>query len=258
MLVISRLLQLEQTVFTNAFNSMTEGKLWLENRKLITVGFRGARSVLDIEENVQTLLSTIAPSQDSSCWTKPLPLFDAFAFMSLDRSIRHMFGVEANLQAQTGEPMKERLRWKEAFDVVASYVGVRSLLGRRSWIYDAPAFRQACALLRRLCESTIRAAIEDSKRGVRRSASFMGNLIQESSDVTQIADITLDIFIAGHNMTAGVLAWLFFELEKQPDVYDAVRLEVSTQPRCDIRALTREGSGDLWNGSRTKSRDDLG
>jgi cytochrome P450 len=44
--------------------------------------------------------------------------------------------------------------------------------------------------------------------------------------VLKICDITLDVFIAGHNMTAGVLSWLFFELEKKPELYEAARQEV--------------------------------
>ncbi|KAF2481801.1 cytochrome P450 [Neohortaea acidophila] len=219
---------------------MTEGAVWHANRKAINAGFRGARFTDGIEENTRTLFSTL--TEDGEGWTAPVPLFDAFAFMSLDRSIRHMFGVRADLQAKEGAAMRERLRWKEAFDVVARYVSVRSVLGRKSWMYDGVPFRRACALLRRLCEGTIRAAVRESKAGNADAVTgcFVGNLVQETADVRRVCDVTLDVFIAGHNMTSGVLSWLFFELEKRPDVYEAVRREVldtfgtASQPRAEM------------------------
>jgi cytochrome P450 len=156
---------------------MTDSNLWQQNRKAINRGFRGARLTDGIEENIQTLFQTVATSTESNGWTKPFPFFDAFAFMSLDRSIRHMFGVRSDLQAESGEPMKQRLRWKDAFDIIAKYVSVRSVLGTKSWLYDGFPFRRACAMLRDLCAKTIEAATQKSKAGIATSGSFVGNLV---------------------------------------------------------------------------------
>lgn len=233
---------------------MTEGQLWSQNRKIINVGFRGARFTADIEKNLLMLFDSVASSVDSNGWTKPFALFDSMAFMSLDRSIRHMFGVKADLQCESGDALKERLRWKEAFDTISDYVAIRSVLGKRSWMYDSFSFRTACGVLRQLCRNVIQLAIQDSKKGIANDASFVGNLVQESSDSQRICDVTLDVFIAGHNMTAGVLTWLFLELESRPDVYSDVRNEVCFFGVCERRFLLTACRSSICSERKTSPR----
>lgn len=207
---------------------MTEGDLWLQNRKAINRGFRGARTTQGIEHNIQILFDSVTfPSENPDGWSVPVPLFDAFAMMSLDRSIKHMFGVQENIQGTSEGFSKHALQWKESFDTMAEFVSIRSVLGKMSWLWDGPAFRKSCTTLRDLCENTVKTAVHRARQGVpSNEASFVGNLVHETSDVRRVVDITLDVFIAGHNMTAGVLCWLFFELEKRPDVYEDVRNQV--------------------------------
>ena len=47
--------------------------------------------------------------------------------------------------------------------------------------------------------------------------------MEEYEDIDTIRDVVMDLFVAGQNMTGGVAAWLFAELEARPDVYQSVR-----------------------------------
>lgn len=208
----------------------TEGALWLENRRAINVGFRGARETRDIELGVQELLANLDASVDAQGWTDPFLMFHTFAQMTLDRSTKHMFGVSAGLQASDGQRGEQHVAWKTTTDTVARYVGVRSLLGTRAWIWDSAEFRAACARLRGLCDEVINRALDDARKGIFSDATFVGNLVQETADGAKIRDVVLDLFVAGHNMTSGVLSWLWFELEKRPDVFQALRKEVCLSP----------------------------
>ncbi|KAK2590908.1 hypothetical protein QQS21_011406 [Conoideocrella luteorostrata] len=163
-----------------------------------------------VEEVIEALFDNITAATDVDGWTETFTMFHAFAQMSLDRSTKHMFGVSTGLQASSAtrddspsDKPKQHVSWKEAFDTIASFVGVRSLLGTKAWVYDAPRFCSACGLLRKLCDDVIQCAIGEKSKGAPITASFVG-----------------------HNMTAGALPWLFLELERHPEVYSDVRQEV--------------------------------
>ena len=128
-----------------------------------------------------------------------------------------MFGVSIGLQESEDKQGDMHTVWKETTDTVARYVGVRSLLGRRAWIWDSREFRAACARLRGLCDLVIGKALQDAKDGIFSNATFVGNLVQETADAVKIRGVVLDLFVAGHNMTSRVLSWYWFELERHPD-----------------------------------------
>ena len=55
---------------------------------------------------------------------------------------------------------------------------------------------------------------------------FLVDMRGEETSSTQLRDDLMTMLIAGHETTAAVLTWTFFELSQQPELYEKVRKEV--------------------------------
>lgn len=61
-------------------------------------GFKGAKDARNVESDIQLLFEAIGLAIDADGWTEEVDLFDLFIRMSLDMSLKHLFGQTAGSQ----------------------------------------------------------------------------------------------------------------------------------------------------------------
>lgn len=225
----------------------TDGVTWQRNRKLIqrSLGGKNAKDIEPLEKDVQLLFEAIGCG-DEDGWTAVVDLLPLFHRMALDMSTTYLLGASADSQAkgiigkvqQTKEKRKikktsaeskpQAYTYDEAYEIVREYLSRRAKLGSKYWLADGFDYRAACAAITEFADDLVKRAIQQSTSTTDSKCSFglIDSLKNELSSPVAIRNLTMDLLIAGQNMTGTLAAWVVAQLEANQDVYDQARDQV--------------------------------
>jgi cytochrome P450 len=199
---------------------------------------------------VQHLLRLL-PTEKSG-WTAKVDLQPLFFNLTLDSSTEFLFGQSVNSQL-AGLPDQHKLSaesdkdgrgldWStfgEDWDHATMTLGTRGRLKEAYWVYSPKSFRQSCKRIHEFADYCVSLALTDcssapkekdtSGAPIRDKYIFLGALVAQTRDPTELRSQLLNILLAGRDTTAGLLGWTFYMLVRHPNIYAKLRAIILDQ-----------------------------
>ena len=199
------------------------------------------------EGHTQTFFKFLptTPSVDGN-WTDTVNLQPMLARLILDaateflcgRSVLSQIGaLPDHLKASKDTYGDDELDWSQFganFDKATEALGVRVRLFDRYWMYYPLWFHRSCKKVHAFVDHYVHRALSGERDGLsdkektpgKEKYVFLYELIKATRDPIELRSQLLNILIAGRDTTAGTLSWVFYELSRNPHVFEKLRSEV--------------------------------
>lgn len=126
-----------------------------------------------------------------------------------------------------------RAKFGEAFNIAQKYLATRSYTQSFYFLINTPEFRRSCKAVHAFAKYYVDKALElDDEALEKKSQSgytFLYELAKQTKDAKVLQDQLLNIMVAGRDTTAGLLSFTFFELARNPEIFDRLKQEVLAQ-----------------------------
>lgn len=134
-------------------------------------------------------------------------------------------GMALNKQSDAGKVI-----FAGAFQISQQYIATRALLQKNCWLVNPKKFREANKVMHDFADIYVRKALsytpEEIEKGSQEGYVFLYELVKKTRDPIMIRDQLFNILLAGRNTTASFLSFTFFELARNPEIYEKLKAEV--------------------------------
>ena len=203
---------------------VSSGEVWRRQRRMIDPAFSSLRlgpAFAAMDQAAEAFEGQLAAHAESGA---PLSLDMAMSHLTADIICRMMFST--SLQSQMARDVFEAFA---VFERSVAHVELKRLIFDKPWskIPQKQDVLDACARIREHLGAMVDAHggagsdIASAVRAARDGASGEGFTREELIDQLGV------FFLAGHETTASVLAWVFFILSQQPGCVFRIRREIS-------------------------------
>lgn len=214
---------------------VAEGERWRHLRAMLKPQFMREQvsHVNMIEPHIEILEKLIRLQKGQTFDIQPL-----FHKLTMDTATEFLFG-ESVSSLQFELPDKdidpEELQSKIVFDqsllFVQEYQFFRVLFFDYGWIWNSARFRRSNANIHEFTKKAIEKIRELRKqKGAAEKNEllyiFLDELMKQTTDPDILRDEALNIMLAGRSTTASLLLSIFYELARNPDVWNKLRTEV--------------------------------
>ncbi|PYI00297.1 cytochrome protein [Aspergillus sclerotiicarbonarius CBS 121057] len=205
-----------------------DGKQWEKSRGLLRPSFtRDNIADLDIFERHVCQLLTWIPADG-----KTVNLQDLFFRMTIDSATDFLFGQTVGTLQTERSPVATQ--FSHDYHKAQDGVITRARLG--SLIHLQPSFKRefkravagSRAYVHRFVQEAVQARNTPCEKKVQPPDCFLTQLVELTSNETEITDQLLNVLLAGRDTTAGLLSIQFHILARRPDVWAKVREDVSS------------------------------
>ncbi|KAI2617316.1 cytochrome P450 [Hypomontagnella submonticulosa] len=153
-----------------------------------------------------------------------------FQMLTTDTISDFMFGHSTDLLTTRPE---DGLRFGRCFDVSMQKIANRARLGWMTMIFKDRELTEVAAFQNAYVDKYIaEVKRERAEKGDLEKADgskkymFLNELLESGESDEVVRDHLMSIFTAGRDTTTSVLTYLFFELSRRPDVFEAIRREI--------------------------------
>ena len=223
----------------------TDGETWKRSRNLIKPTFARVQ-ITDLHltayaVHVHKLLDLI-PRDGSTVDLQPL-----FGRLALDSSTEFLFG-DAVGSLTPGAQSSDAYRFLKAYNYGQFVVGKRLHLPQWNFLTRDKRFWDSC----KTAHDFVSICITRARRNVGQSESEKGKpqryilaqeLVERTTDILDIRNQLLNVFLPAHEATGVALTNVFFNLARNPRVYEKLRVEI----------LASEEDRSDWTFERLKS-----
>lgn len=225
---------------------------WKNSRAMLRPQFSREQisHVRSLEPHVQTLAKHIAKAGGET-----FDIQDLFFKFTVDTATSILFGESVYClrdgtidELPPHDEFPARAAFNEAFNSAQNVLASRAYSQAFYWLINPPHFRKSCKIVHGFAKYYVEKALEmDAETLEKKSASgytFLYELAKTTRNPKVLQDQLLNIMVAGRDTTAGLLSFTFFELSRNPKVFDRLKSEIFAQfgtgtPE-DVAAITFE------------------
>lgn len=204
---------------------------WKNSRSMLRPQFAREQvaHVKALEPHLQTFAKHIRYAKGGV-----VDLQELFFRLTVDTSTEFLFGesVYSLREEKIGEvppsDIDGRASFANAFNVSQAYLATRSYLQMFYFFVNNSAFRKSCRDVHKFASFYVNKALNatpeelDNKDGY----IFLYELVKQTRDKKILQDQLLNILVAGRDTTAGLLSFTFYELARNPEVYQKLKNEI--------------------------------
>ena len=201
----------------------TDGQLWEHSRALIKPTFARTR-IADLHLSayalhVQRFLDLI-PKDSSTIDLQPL-----FGRLALDSSTEFLFGESVG-SLQPDVASSDAQRFLKAYNHGQIVLGKRLHLPQWNFLTRDKQFWDSCKVAREFVMGYIKGAQKDTKEGRQERQVLVHDLVRKTTDADNVCNQLLNVFLPAHEAAGVALTNIFFNLARNPNVYQKLRHEV--------------------------------
>lgn len=214
-----------------------DGKAWSHSRALLRPSFvRDQVSDLDLEERHIKSLMKVLKTSGHDGWTAMTDIQVLFFRFTIDSATDFLFGESVNSQLADADDVtlrphddtrtKTSQSFSDAFDSAQLHLASRFRLGDMYWLHNPKAFKDNNKVINDFIKRYVGRALENrsaSKNNDEKHHCFVDGIAEQTQDPEQIRGQLLNILLAGRDTTASLLAWVFHQLLRHPDVFQKLR-----------------------------------
>ena len=207
-----------------------DGEGWKESRQMLRPQFARDQiaHVQALEPHIQILAKHIRASKGKS-----FDIQELFFRFTVDTSTEFLFGesVHSLYDSSIGlESDPEVAGFAEAFNETQKDLAVRTYLQVLYFLYNPPSFWKNTKVVHKFAKRFVNKALNLSKDELEEHCkhhyTFLYELAKHTRDPKVLQDQLLNIMVAGRDTTAGLLSFTFFELARNPEVWQKLKDEI--------------------------------
>ncbi|CAL8579321.1 hypothetical protein XPA_005071 [Xanthoria parietina] len=208
-----------------------DGKVWEHYRASARPYFTQARQASFIE-TLETLIQQrlrLLPVHNDG-WTEPIDLQSFFLDLTLDASMENLFCQSYSPQlsgTEKGGHLPDRSAFAASLDAAASFVGDRTILGKMYWMKQSRDFYGHCKTIRRFIDHHIN-GVHDPCASPSQDEEDLKSSVPSNNQYhpTELRNRIQPLLFTGRNPSGGLLAIIFFFLQKDLSIYGKLRNEI--------------------------------
>lgn len=168
----------------------------------------------------------------------PFDIQEIFFKMTLDSATEFLFGESVDSLcdesigiAPTGEadPVLKQ-GFSNCFNDSQRTLSTRAVLQKLSFLVDTKEFRRNCKAVHDLTDFFVQKVLDFSDEELEKKSAggytFLYELVKQTRDPKVLRDQSLNILLAGRDTTAGLLSFAFYELARNPEMFEKLQQEV--------------------------------
>ena len=201
----------------------TDGMFWKHSRDMVQPLFRKEQisDLASFDIHVTRMLD-LMPEDGSTMDLQPL-----FARLILDFTTEFLFGE--SVECLTPTPKEDAMSFLNAFHYGQAGIGKRTQLPYLTVFTRDTKFDQAVRIARHHVDEHINRAIirrDTQNPGKQRKYILVDELVKTSKNKEDVRSQLLNTFLAAHDTTAVLMTNVFFNLARNPGMYDKLRQEI--------------------------------
>lgn len=206
----------------------SDGQRWKASREMLRPQFSREKvgHIQTLEPHIQNVINIIKRSNGEI-----IDLQEYFHKMTMDAASEFLFGESTN--TLLSEKSLHDEEFNESFLRLQDVVTQRIAAGPLAFIVSGKQFKKDLAvvhnLVQRYIDKALNTPVEDFDKLSKEGYVLLYEIAKKTNDRKVIQDELLAILLAGRNTTAGLLSFLFFELARNPHIYDKLKSEIDQQ-----------------------------
>ncbi|KAK6455879.1 cytochrome P450 52A13 (DH-ALK2) [Scheffersomyces xylosifermentans] len=178
---------------------------------------------------------------------------ELFFRFTLDTATEFLFGesVHSMHTAEIGLPVSKIegvAQFGESFNRSQHYLGDRTFYQVLYFLINNKEFRQCNANVHKVAKYFVNRALNFTPQELEEKSKsgyiFLYELVKQTRNPKVLQDQLLNILVAGRDTTAGTLSFTFYELARNPDVFEKLKTEIyekfGSGDNVDLKEITFE------------------
>lgn len=202
----------------------SDGDRWKISREMLRPQFAREQvaHIQTLEPHIQHLISIIKQHKGEK-----LDLQDYFHKLTIDAASEFLFGESTNTLISNSVNESE---FAQAFNEVQDVITKRLMAGPLSFLFSDKQFKKNLEIIHSLVQHYVDIALNTSPEELDKHSKggyvLLYEIVRKTRDRKVLQDELLSILLAGRNTTAGLLSFLFYELARNPDIFNKLRSEI--------------------------------
>lgn len=198
-----------------------DGDRWKHSRDMLKPQF--AREQIShiqmLEPHFQNFVKVV------SALDRPCDIQNLFYKLTFDVTTDFLYGETTRTLLSDLESQE----FSEAFGKVQDIIMKKLVYGPLHWMYMAPGYQRALDMIHKSVGLYVQRVLQlsDQELSSHKGYVFLHELVKQTRDPKVLQDELLSLLIAGRNTTTCLLTFVFFELSKNPEIWDKLKLEVN-------------------------------
>lgn len=185
-----------------------------------------------LEPHVQVLAKHVRNARGNS-----LDLQELFFRLTVDSATEFLFGesVESLRDSSVGYSQEldipGKFEFAEAFNAAQVVLLTRAVVQQLYFLVKGPKFARDTKIVHEYTDHFVKKVLslspEQLEQELKGGYTFLYELAKQTRDPKVLRDQSLNILLAGRDTTAGLLSFLFFELARNPEIFNKLREEIT-------------------------------
>lgn len=210
-----------------------DGNGWKHSRAMLRPQFAREQvsHVKMLEPHVKQVIRRVKGANGSKFDIQPL-----FFKLTVDSGTEFLFGESCKslrddeVDISTLGGPKEAGQFSRAFTTAQSYLVKRVNFQKLYFLVNNQEFRDCNKTVSRFCEFYINRALQYETEELEKLSNgkyvFLFELVKQTRNPRVLRDQCLNILVAARDTTAGLMSFLFFELARNPRIFQKLRAEI--------------------------------
>ncbi|CUM62545.1 uncharacterized protein PRCAT00000097001 [Priceomyces carsonii] len=228
-----------------------DGEGWKHSRAMLRPQFAREQvaHVKSLEPHLQVFAKHIKLAEGDT-----INIQDLFFKLTVDTATEFLFGesVHSLYDEKIGLPapldFDGKVAFAESFNVSQQYLSSRAYSQFLYFLINNKEFRSNNAKVHKFCKYYVDKALNTSQDELDKKSKdgyiFLYELVKQTRNAKVLQDQLLNILLAGRDTTAGLLSFTFFELARNPRIWEKLKEEIydhfGSGDNVDIEAITFE------------------
>jgi cytochrome P450 len=211
-----------------------DGEGWKQSRAMLRPQFAREQvaHVQALEPHVQDLANQIRNKRGEK-----FDIQELFFRLTVDSATEFLFGESVNTlkDEAIGYPtssndIEGKAEFAESFNASQKRLADRAVFQDLYWLINDKKFRENNKNVHKLTDYYVKRALNMSNAELNKHSAegytFLYELVQHTRNPKVLRDQALNILLAGRDTTAGLLSFVFFELAKNPTMFEKLKNEI--------------------------------
>lgn len=228
-----------------------DGHGWKQSRALLRPNFSREKvaHTKSLETHIQNLGKHIKKYNGQA-----FDIQDYFFRYTVDTATEFLFGQSLFGLMDESIGLTSPVEFDGAKDFYSAFTYSQEFCATRAWAQQlyfllyTPTFRRNNAIVHKFAKYYINKALEFTPDELEKKSEdgyiFLYELVKETRNPKVLQDQLLNIMIAGRDTTAGLLTFLFYEVSRNPDIFEklktAIYADFGDNQTCDLESITFE------------------
>lgn len=211
-----------------------DGSGWKHSRAMLRPQFAREQvaHVKSLEPHVQVLAKHV-----NKYHGQPFDIQSLFFRLTLDSATEFLFGESVNSlhdesigMAKSTISFDGKNDFAHAFNTSQTYLSIRAMAQQAYFLVNNREFRQANEKVHKFADYYVKRSLSFSQDELEKNSQdgyiFLYELAKQTRDPRVLRDQLLNILVAGRDTTAGLLSFTFFELARNPEIWQKLKEEI--------------------------------